>query len=216
MITNYNWGRGERSKPNMSVEVNMTWLLTLCIVFFPSLKHFSLTSLNTHTINTCKKTLVHAFVTSKVDYCNSLLYGVTKYLLQRLQRVLNCAARIVFKSNKYDHITPLLRELHWLPIQQRIEFKILLITFKALNKQAPTYLTDLLISYTPSRSLRSSSKNLLKTPGYNLKSYGGRSFVLASAVLWNSLPQSLRDLQSVETFKRKLKKHLFLRAYMEH
>ena len=168
--------------------------------------------LNTETT----KTLVHAFVTSKVDYCNSLLYGVPKYLLQRLQRVLNCAARIVFKSNKYDHITPLLRELHWLPIQQRIEFKILLITFKALNKQAPTYLTDLLISYTPSRSLRSSSKNLLKIPMYNLKSYGGRSFALASAVLWNSLPQSLRDLQSVETFKRKLKKHLFLQAYMEH
>ena len=104
----------------------------------------------------------------------------------------------------------------WLPIQQRIEFKILLITFKALNKQAPTYLTDLLISYTPSRSLRSSSKNLLKIPMYNLKSYGGRSFALASAVLWNSLPQSLRDLQSVETFKLKLKKHLFLQAYMEH
>ena len=94
------------------------------------------------------KTLVHAFVTSKVDYCNSLLYCVPKYLLQRLQRVLNCAARIVFKSNKYDrHIMPLLRELRWLPIQQRIEFKILLITFKALNNQAPTYLTDLLISH---------------------------------------------------------------------
>ena len=134
------------------------------------------------------KTLVHAFVTSKVDYCNSLLYGVPKYLLQRLQRVLNYAARIVFKSNKYDHIMPLLGELQWLPIQRRIEFKILLITFKALNKQAPTYLTDLLISYTPSRSLRSSSKNLLKIPMYNLKSYGGRSFALASAVLWNSLP----------------------------
>ena len=159
---------------------------------------------------------MHAFVTSKVDYCNSLLYGVPKYVLQRLQRVLNCAARKVFKSNKYDHITPLLRELHWLPIQQRIEFKILLITFKALNKQAPTYLTDLLISHTPSRSLRSSSKNLLKIPMHNLKSYGGRSFALASAVLWNSLPQSLRDLQSVETFKLKVKEHLFLRAYMEH
>ena len=130
------------------------------------------------------KTLVHAFVTSKVDYCNSLLYGIPKYLLQRLQWVLNYAARIVFKSNKYDHIMPLLRELQWLPIQQRIEFKILLITFKALNKQAPTYLTDLLISYTPSRSLRSSSKNLSKIPMYNLKSYGGRSFALASAVLW--------------------------------
>ena len=84
------------------------------------------------------------------------------------------------KCNKYDHIAPLLNELHWLPIQQRIEFKILLITFKALNRQAPTYLTDLLISYTPSRSHRSFSKNLLKIPVYNLKSYGGQSFALAS------------------------------------
>ena len=122
----------------------------------------------------------------------------------------------MFKSNKYDHITPLLKELHWLPSQQRIEFKILLITFKAINKQAPSYLTDLVVSYTPSRSLRSSSKNLLKIPMYSLKSYGGRSFALASAVLWNSLPQSLRNVKSVETFKRKLKEHLFLRAYMTH
>ena len=82
------------------------------------------------------------------------------------------------------------------------------------NKQAPTYLSDLLISYTPSSSLRSSSKNLLKIPMYNFKSNGGRPFALASAVLWNSLPQSLRDLQSVETFKPKLKEHL--RAYMKH
>ena len=101
-------------------------------------------------------------------------------------------------------------------LAHRVSHRVRNFTFKALNKQAPTYLTDLLISYTPSRSLRSSSKNLLKIPMYNLKSYGGRSFALASAVLWNSLPQSLRDLQSVETFKRKLKKHLFLQAYMEH
>ena len=77
--------------------------------------------LNTETT----KSLVHAFITSKVDYCNSLLYGVPKYLLLRLQRVLICAARIVFKSNKYDHITPLLKELHWLPIEQWIKFKII-------------------------------------------------------------------------------------------
>ena len=120
------------------------------------------------------KSLVHAFITSKVDYCNSLLYGVPKYLLLRLQRVLNCAARIVFKSNKYDHITPLLKERHWLPIEQRIKFKNLLIKFKALNKLAPNY--DLLTPYKPSRSLRSSTKNLLTKPLFNLKSYGGRSF----------------------------------------
>ena len=131
-----------------------------------------------------------------------------KYLLLRLQQVLNCAARIVFKSNKYDLITPLLKELHWLPIEQRIKFKILLITFKALNKQAPNCITDLLRPYKPSRSLRSSTKNLLMKPVFNRKSYGGQSFVLASAVLGNDLPQSIKDSQLVETFKQKLKRHL--------
>ena len=111
-----------------------------------------------------------------------------------------------------DHITPVLKELHWLPIEQRIKFKILLITFKALNKQAPNYITDLLIPYKLLRSLRSSTKNLLMKPVFNLKSYGGRSFALASAVLWNDLPQSIKDSQSVETFKQKLKRHLFLQA----
>ena len=112
-------------------------------------------------------------------------------------------------------ITPLLKELHWVPIEQRIKFKILLITFKALNKQAPNnyYITDLLIPYKPSRSLRSSTKNFLMKPVFNLKAYGGRSFVLASAVLWNDLPQSIKDLQSVETFKQKLKRQLFLQSY---
>ena len=162
------------------------------------------------------KSLVHAFITSKVDYCNSLKYGAPKYLLLRLQRVLNCAARIVFKSNKYDHITPLLKELHWLPIEQRIKFKILVIIFKALNKLAPNYITDLLIPYKPSRSLRSSTKNLLTKPVFNLKSNSGRSFVLAAAVLWNDLPQSIKDSQSVETFKQKLKSHLFYRLIADN
>ena len=93
------------------------------------------------------KALFHAFVTSKIDYCNSLLYGAPKYLLHRFQQVLNCGARIVYRSKKYDHITPLLMELHWLPIEQRINFQILLITFKTLHNQAPTYLTDLLTYY---------------------------------------------------------------------
>ena len=91
----------------------------------------------------------------------------------------------------------LLKELHWLPIEQRIKVKIL-FTFKALNKQAPNYITDLLITCKPSRSLCSSTKNLLTKPVFNLKSYVGRSFVLASAVLWNDLPQSIKDSQSVE------------------
>ena len=106
------------------------------------------------------KTLLHAFVTSKLDYCNSLLNGAPKYLLHRLQQVLNCTARIVYQSKKYDYITPLLTELHWPPIKRRINFKILLITIKVLHNQAPTYLTDLLTYYQPRRLLCSSAKKL--------------------------------------------------------
>ena len=159
------------------------------------------------------KTLLHAFVTSKIDYCNSLLNGAPKYLLQRLQRVLNCAVRIVYQSKKYDHITPLLMELHWLSIEQRINFEELLITFKALHNQAPTYLTDLLTYYQPPRLFRSSAKNLLWNPTYNLKSFGGRSFAVAAAALWNALPQSVKDSASVDIFKCSLRKPLFINAY---
>ena len=138
------------------------------------------------------KAIIHAFVTSKIDYCNSLLFGLPNVLLQRLQRVLNCPARVVYQSNKYDHITPLLMELHWLPVEQRINFKILLITYRALNGQAPSYISDLLSYYRPARSLRSSTQNLLRNP-YNLKNYGGRSFAVAAPCLWNALPMAIKS-----------------------
>ena len=81
--------------------------------------------------------LVHAFISSKLDYCNSLLYGVPKFQLQKLQHVQNAAARLITQSCKYDHITPVLINLHWLPVEYRVKFKLLLLTFKALNELAP-------------------------------------------------------------------------------
>ena len=100
--------------------------------------------------------LAHAFVSFKLDYCNSLLYDVPKYILKKLQSVEIAAARLITCSRKYDHITPVLLDLHWLPINERIKFKILLLTFKALRQQVPTYIQDLVIRYSQPRTFRSS------------------------------------------------------------
>ena len=97
--------------------------------------------------------LIHAFVTSRLDYCNSLLFGRNDCLLSRLQLILNSAKRLVTLSRKFDHITPILADFHWLPVSERIKFKIVLTTFKILNEQAPAYLTELVSLYQPSRVL---------------------------------------------------------------
>ena len=103
------------------------------------------------------ETLVHAFVTSKLDHCNSLLYGVPKYVIQKLQSVQNAAVRLITSSRKFDLIIPVLFDLHWLPISERIKFKIILLTHKALHQQSPIYIQDLIRRYSTSRTLRSSS-----------------------------------------------------------
>ena len=117
------------------------------------------------------ETLVHAFVTSKLDHCNSPLYGVPKYVIKKLQSVQNAAARLITSSRKFDHITPILCELHWLPISERIKFKIILLTHKALHQQSPIYIQDLICRYSTSRTLRSSSTLRLTPVNFHLKSY---------------------------------------------
>ena len=111
--------------------------------------------------------LAHAFVSFKLDYCNSLLYDVPKYILKKLQSVEIAAARLITCSRKYDHITPVLLDLHWLPINERIKFKILLLTFKALRQQVPTYIQDLVIRYSQHRTFRSSSSLRLNPVIFN-------------------------------------------------
>ena len=159
------------------------------------------------------ESIIHAFVTSRIDYCNSLLYGLPKCVLKKLQYVQNSAARLIYLSKKFDHVTPLLISLHWLPIEQRINFKILLITYKALNGKAPKYISDLLSPYSPGRNLRSANQKLLCKASYNLKTYGARSFSCAAPLLWNSIPYDLRNSSAIDTFKRKLKTWLFCIAF---
>jgi len=157
--------------------------------------------------------LVHAFISSRLDLCNSLLYGLPNFQLDKLQHVQNCAARLVTRNNKYAHITPILRKLHWLPIKARIEYKILLLTYKSLKGLAPDYLTSLLTPYKPKRTLRSSKNNLLQSPYTSTKAYGERSFRAAAPKLWNHLPDSIKNIDSLDTFKSNLKTFLFKKYY---
>ena len=121
---------------------------------------------------------VHVFVTSKLDYCNALLYGPPKYQLQRLQYVQSTAARVVLQVSKFQHITPVLCELHWLPIQYRIIFKILLLVYKSLNGTSPSYLAQKLHYRSHTRPLRSVSDGLLMQPRSYTKTYGDRAFAV--------------------------------------
>jgi len=143
------------------------------------------------------ETLVHAFETSKLDHCNSLLYGVPKYVIQKLQSVQNAAARAIKSSRKFDRITPVLFDLHCLPISEWIKFKIILLTHKALHQQSPVYIPDLTCRYSTSRTLRSSSTLRLTPVNINLKSYGYRAFAVSAPELWNKLPDDIRSCDNL-------------------
>ena len=153
--------------------------------------------------------LVHAFVMCHLDYCNSLLYGVPDIQFQKLQVIQNSAARLVTRTNKRESISSVLRALHWLPIKSRVKFKILLLAFHCFHDIAPSYLSELVVKYEPVRNLRSIQKDLYNVPVVRTKWYGKRGFAHAAPELWNSIPCSVRQANTVEQFKTALKTYLF-------
>ena len=162
------------------------------------------------------RTLVHAFIIGRIDYCNGLLFGLPSFNLLKLQRLQNAAARLISNVPRYSHITPVLRSLHWLPVKFHIDFKILLLTFKVIYGHAPGYSVDLIaIKEQPCDNFRSASGLRLKYPGLKLKkTLGDRAFSSATPNLWNNLPLDIRLVDTFERFTSLLITHLFRLAFV--
>ena len=154
--------------------------------------------------------LNHTFV--RLDYCNALLYGLPQTMLKQLQRVQDCAARLICRRKKHDHVTPLLKELHWLPIHVRSTYKLLTIAYSVMNGLGPEYLAELLDRHHPRRVLRSASAELFSVPFSQTVRHGDRRFSAAVATLWNQLPNSVRMIDTLPLFRTHLKTHLFSRV----
>jgi hypothetical protein len=161
---------------NLSMHEHITNTCRACYLHLRKIA-----SIRRYITREASEAVVHALITSGLDYANSLVYGLPKYQVNRLQRVQNMAARIITQTGKYTHITPVLYGLHWLPIPERVEFKIITMVFKIINGTAPMYLEELVELYSPKRELRSSNKlNRLTVQRCNTKTYGQRNFSVAA------------------------------------
>ena len=190
-----NLGTWLDSNMNMEKHVN-----SVCRSCYAQLRHIG--HIRQHLTIHATNSLVNYLVTSRIDYCNSLLNGFPKTTLNKIQHVQNTAARLITRTSRRSHITPVLKDLHWLPIQYRIQCKILVKTYKALQGQSPLYVRNLLQVYKPTRNLRSQNNaTALVVPKSRKVMFGDRSFATAAPRLWNSLPEGIRDSGSLAIFK---------------
>ena len=163
--------------------------------------------------------LVVSLVLSRVDYDNATLSGVPAYAISRLQSALNAAARLVFSLQKYDSVTLLLQELHWLKVEQRIEYELAVLVYRCLHGIAPPCLANdfrRVADLGTRRRLRSASTPALVVPPSRLSTAGDRAFPVAAARVWNSLPDFVTASTSLPMFKRHLKTVLFAKSYRTH
>ena len=166
--------------------------------------------------STATATLVSAFVLSRIDYCNSLLFGSTHDVTSHLQLLQNYAARVILRLPISSSITIHLKSLHWLPVNVRSTYKIACLCYHCHSSTAPSYVTDMLHKKPlHTRNTRSSSYTipLLNRPAHSKVTLGDRSFSFASSSVWNSIPNDVRCAPSLSSFKCHLKTYLFRSAY---
>ncbi len=168
-----------------------------------------ISSIRQYLTQSATETLIHAFISSRLDQCNSLYAHLPKYAINRLQKIQNAASRITLRKSRRTHTSPLLRELHWLPVHSRINFKILLLTHKCIHQTAPLYLQQLITVKTFTRCTRQSHAITLTQPKPRTATYGQRPFSFLAPNLWNTLPANIRNTPQPNTFKSLLKTHLF-------
>ena len=177
-----------------------------------------LASIRRFLTSTATATLISAFVLSRIDYCNSLLFGSTHDVTSHLQRIQNYAARAILRLPKSSSITKRLKSLHWLPVKVRSTYKITCLCYHCRSSTAPSYVTDMLqgkplhIRNTPSSSY---TMPLLNKPAHSRATLGDRSFSFASTSVWNSIPNDVRCAPSLSSIKSRLKTYLFRSAYKD-
>lgn len=188
---------------NMKMQVKM-----MCKAANASL--YKIGRIRKHLDQKSTERLIHAFISSRLDCNNGLLYGLPQKTIAPLQMIQNRAARIVSRTKKRDHITPVLKDLHWLPVKERIEFKILLQCYKVVQGNAPKYLA--LPLRTTERKIRSSSCSTF-TQRKNKTNFGERGFSASGPFLWNRLPVNIKEAENIASFKSLLKAWLFETAF---
>ena len=162
--------------------------------------------------------LLHSLVTSSLDYANCLLHNVLISVTKKLDRVQRSSARVVCRLHKYQRIsmTEVLHDLHWLPVASRIQYKLTIVTFKALRTGTPRYLSDSLVKPAITRSTRSRSTDAPDrhvVPLYSGERSTSTSYSVAATKLWNSLPANIRNSKSLDTFKKHLKTYYFKKHF---
>ena len=177
-----------------------------------------LASIRRFLTSTATATLVSAFVLSRIDYCNSLLFGSTLDVTSHLQRIQNYAARVILRLPMSSRITIHLKSLHWLPVKVRSTYKIACLCYHCHSSTAPSYVTDMLHKKPlHTRNTRSSSYTmpLLNRPAHSKATLGDRSFSFASSSVWNSIPNDVKCAPSLSSFKSRLKTYLFRSVYKD-